>query len=133
LLYNFFEINCIILCILFVWWKNKPCKNFKVLKFWKKGLQQKIHFFNYLTKKLCLMGSKCLALGPVTCVRNNLDKKHVWLSIETHFEIFWDFCIFGCKPFNIHTQLCMNVKTHHHHMNYFKLKYSIFPTKLFFK
>jgi len=27
---------------------------------------------------------------------------------------------------NIHTQLCMNVKTHDHHMNYFKLNYSIF-------
>jgi hypothetical protein len=30
----------------------------------------------------------------VTCVGNNLIKKHVWLSIETHFGIF---CIFGIK------------------------------------
>jgi len=27
---------------------------------------------------------------------------------------------------NIHAQLCMNVKTHHHHMNYLKLDYLIF-------
>jgi len=32
---------------------------------------------------------------------------------------------------NIHTQLCMNVKTHHHHMNYLKLNYSIFLTWIF--
>jgi hypothetical protein len=30
----------------------------------------------------------------VTCARNNLAKKHVWLSIETHFGIF---CIYGFK------------------------------------
>jgi len=30
----------------------------------------------------------------VTCARNNLAKKHVWLSIETHFGIF---CIYGIK------------------------------------
>jgi hypothetical protein len=45
------------------------------------------------------------------------------------FKKFGIFCVFGCKPFNIHTQLCMNVKTHHHHMNYFKLNYSIFSLK----
>jgi hypothetical protein len=27
---------------------------------------------------------------------------------------------------NIHTQLSMNVKIHHHHMNYLKLNYSTF-------
>jgi hypothetical protein len=30
----------------------------------------------------------------VACARNNLAKNHVWLSIETHFEIF---CIYGIK------------------------------------
>jgi hypothetical protein len=30
----------------------------------------------------------------VTCARNNFAKKHVWLSIETHFGIF---CIFGIQ------------------------------------
>jgi hypothetical protein len=32
---------------------------------------------------------------------------------------------------NIDTQLYMFVKNHHHHMNYFKLDYSIFSFKLF--
>ncbi len=31
----------------------------------------------------------------VTCARNNLTKKHVWLSIETHFGIFY---VYGIKP-----------------------------------
>jgi hypothetical protein len=31
----------------------------------------------------------------VTCAKNNLAKKHVLLSVETHFEIFY---IFGIKP-----------------------------------
>jgi len=43
---------------------------------------------NYLTKKLCSMGSKCLTEVQVTCVRKNLTKKHVWLTIQTHF---WNF------------------------------------------
>jgi hypothetical protein len=30
------------------------------------------------------------------------------------------FCVYGYKQ-KIHTQLCMNVKTHHCHMNYLKL------------
>jgi len=34
---------------------------------------------------------------------------------------------------NIHAQLCMNVKTHRHHMNYFKLDYSIILTLICFK
>ncbi len=33
----------------------------------------------------------------VTCGRNNLAKKHVWLFIETHFGLFWGFYIFGIK------------------------------------
>jgi hypothetical protein len=40
------------------------------------------------------MGSKCLALGVAhifTCAINDLAKKHVWLSIEMHFESFLDF------------------------------------------
>jgi len=38
-----------------------------------------------------LIGSKCVALDVGHIARNNLAKKHVWLSIEIHFEIFWDF------------------------------------------
>jgi hypothetical protein len=41
------------------------------------------------------MDSKYLTLGSGHYVRNNLAKKHVWLSIEIHFGIFY---IFGYKP-----------------------------------
>jgi len=34
----------------------------------------------------------------VTYANNNLAKKHVHMSIETHFEIFWIFFIFNIKP-----------------------------------
>jgi hypothetical protein len=44
--------------------------------------------------------------------------------ILNFFEIF---CISNYNK-NIHTQLCINVKTHHHHTNYLKLDYSIFLT-----
>jgi len=47
----------------------------------------------------------------ITCEGNNLAKKHVWLSIETHF--FLGFSTFLALNQNIHTQLCMNVKNHH--------------------
>jgi len=52
----------------------------------------------------------------VTCVRNKLATKHVWLSIETHFGIFKDFLGFFAYLAlnqNSHTQLCMNLKNHH--------------------
>jgi hypothetical protein len=64
----------------------------------------------------------------VACVRNNLVKKHVWLSIETHFENFYVLVINQ----NIDTQLCIHVKNHHHHMNYFKLEpFNFFHLNLF--
>jgi hypothetical protein len=40
-----------------------------------------------------------------------------------------NFGVFLAINKNIHTQLCMNVKTHHHHINYLKLDYSIFSLK----
>jgi hypothetical protein len=36
-------------------------RSFEILK--EKAVRKKIHFLNYLTKKLCSMSSKCLALG----------------------------------------------------------------------
>jgi hypothetical protein len=39
--------------------KNQIIQKFQSLEILKKM----IHFFNHLTKKLCSMGSKCLALG----------------------------------------------------------------------
>jgi len=66
----------------------------------------------------------------ITCVGNNLAKKHVWLSIETHIGNY----AFMVINQNILTQLCMNVKTHHHHMNYLKLNYSnLFQVNVIYK
>jgi len=48
-----------------------------------------------LIKKLCSVGSKCLALHAITCVGNNIAKKHICLSIETYFGIL---CVFGINP-----------------------------------
>ncbi len=35
----------------------QECQSFEIVK-------ERIHFFNHLTKELCSMGSKCLALDP---------------------------------------------------------------------
>jgi hypothetical protein len=45
-------------------------------------------------------------------VEINLAKKHVWLSIETHFGFFYVLVINQ----NIDTQLCIHVKNHHCHI-----------------
>jgi hypothetical protein len=44
------------------------------------------------------------------------------------FLEFWGISIFLAINQNIHTQLCMNVKTHQCHMHYLKLDYSIIFT-----
>jgi hypothetical protein len=36
------------------------------------------------------------------------------------------FGFFRFLTINIHTQLCMNVKTHHRNMNYLKLDYNMY-------
>jgi hypothetical protein len=43
------------------------------------------------------MGSKCLTLDVGHMCKNNLAKKHVWLSIETHFEFFGIYYISSIK------------------------------------
>jgi hypothetical protein len=70
----------------------QKCQSLEILK--EKVARQRTYFLNHLTKKLCSMDSKYLTLGVGHCVRNNLAKKHVWLSIEIHFGIFY---IFGYK------------------------------------
>jgi hypothetical protein len=45
------------------------------------------------------MGSKCSTLWQATMMcKNNLAKKHVWLSIETHFGILWGILFSSYKP-----------------------------------
>jgi hypothetical protein len=43
--------------------KNQIIHNFKGLNFFKKGLQDKGLNFKPFNKKICSMGSKCLALN----------------------------------------------------------------------
>jgi hypothetical protein len=44
--------------------KNQIIQKFQSLEIWKEMFaRQRIQFFNHLAKKLCSMGSKCLALG----------------------------------------------------------------------
>ncbi len=44
--------------------KNQIIQKFQSLEILKEMfVRQRIHFFNHLAKKLCSMGSKCLALG----------------------------------------------------------------------
>jgi len=40
---------------------HTKCQNLEILKE-RAPTREKTHFFNHLTKNLCLMGSKCLAL-----------------------------------------------------------------------
>jgi hypothetical protein len=71
------------------------------------------------------MDSKCLALGAS---RSKLPKIIFGcpLKLILGFFEFFEFFAFLAMNENIHTQLCMNVKTHHYHMNYLKLDYLIF-------
>jgi hypothetical protein len=44
--------------------KNQIIQKFQSLKIWNERVaRQRTRFFKHLTKKLCSMGSKCLALG----------------------------------------------------------------------
>jgi hypothetical protein len=68
------------------------------------------------------MDSKCLALG----VGHSKLPKIIFGCPLKFILGFFDFFAFLAMNENIHTQLCMNVKTHHYHMNYLKLDYLIF-------
>jgi hypothetical protein len=41
------------------------------------------------------MAPKCPTLHAITCVGNNIAKKHICLSIEIYFGIFY---VFGINP-----------------------------------
>jgi hypothetical protein len=104
--------------VIWTWLKTNLYKNFKVFKFERKGYKEKDIFKNHLTKELCSMGSKCLAwsVGHM-CKKKSCQKTCLvvhWNSFLQYLRIF-SFLVINK---NIHTQLCINVKTHHHHMNY---------------
>ncbi len=57
-----------------------------------------------------------------------LSKNMFNCPLKLIYGISRNFCIFYYKP-KYCMQLCINVKTHHQHMNYLKLDYSIFSLK----
>jgi len=111
--------------IRWTWWKIILYKNFKIFwKFERKGCKEKDLFFKPFDQKIMFNGFKMFSLRyEVTCVGgNNLAKKHICLSIETHFGIF---CIFSYKSKYSCTIM------YEFHMNYLKLYYSFFHLNLF--
>jgi hypothetical protein len=75
--------------------------------------KQRTHFFNHLTKKKYSMVSKCLALDASL---SKLPKNMFGCPLKLILG-FLSFLEFFAMNKTIHTQLSMNVKTHHYHMN----------------
>jgi len=71
--------------------KNQIIQKFQSLEILKEmATRKRTHFFNHLTKKMCLIGSKMSSLKCKSHVQEIiLWKKHVWLSIETQFGNFY--------------------------------------------
>jgi hypothetical protein len=56
--------------------KNQIIEKFQSLEILnERAARQKIHFLNHLIKKLCSMGSKCLALNAGHMCKKNSCKK----------------------------------------------------------
>jgi hypothetical protein len=113
--------------IKWTWWKTKPYRNFKVLKFWRKGLQGKlrIHFLP-LGRKIMFNGFKMFSFKCRSHVRKIILLEHMFVCpLKLSWGFFGIFYVFGYKP-KYWYELYMYVKNHHHHMNYLKLDYSIF-------
>jgi hypothetical protein len=135
--YNWFQTLCTTktcpflwkyMFIIWRWWITKLHKNFKVFKFWRKGYREK-HFKKKTIRRIFLFNgfkmfsSRCKSHVQEIFLQKNMFSCPLKLILE-----FLGFFAFLTINQNIHTQLCMNVKTHHRHMNYLKLNYSIFLT-----
>jgi hypothetical protein len=98
-------------------------KSFEILKE-KVARKKKTHFFNHLTKRIMFNMFKMSSLGCRSHVHEIILSKNMFgCPLKFILKLFGDFYVLTLNQ-NIHAQLCMNVKTHHHHMNYFKLEYS---------
>ncbi len=81
--------------------KTKKYKNFKVLKFWHKGLQAKglIFLIISICKNIMFNEFKMFSFRCRWHVQELiLPKKHVWFFNKTHLKFFRFFCIFDYKP-----------------------------------
>ncbi len=76
--------------------KNQIIQKFQSLEIWKeRATNQRIHFLTIWQNNV-FNGFKLYV--QVTCVGNNPARKHVWLSLETHFGFSRIFYIYGYKP-----------------------------------
>jgi hypothetical protein len=109
---------------------KKSHKNFKVLKFWSKGLQgEMIPLLNNLANVFVSIRFK---ISSFRCT-SHMQEIIMWKACLVDFKSpFLHFLCFLLQNQNIHAQLCTHVKNHHHHMNYLILDYSIFLTKIYF-
>jgi hypothetical protein len=99
----------------------------------KNQIIQKFQSFEILKEKVArqkTMASKCLALGPIhMCAQEIILPKTMFgYPLKLNLEILGFFTFLAINQNYIQTQLCMHVESHHHHMNYLKLNYSIFYT-----
>jgi hypothetical protein len=78
-------------------------------------------------------GFKMSSLRCKSHVQEKILSKNMFSCLlKLIFGISKKFVFFAINQ-NIHIQLCMNVKTHHHHINYLKLDYLIFLIQICFK
>jgi hypothetical protein len=103
---------------------NQIIQKFQSLEILKEKVStRRILFLNHLVRKLCSVGSKmssfrCKHVHEIILLKNTFGYP---------LKLILGFYMFLAINQNIDTQLiCMNVKSHHHHMNYLKLDYSNF-------
>jgi len=81
--------------------KKKP-NHTKISKSWNfggKGCKVKDSFFKPFDKKLCSMGSKCLALSVIhMCKKYSCQKNMFGCPLKLILRFSGIFCIFGYKP-----------------------------------
>jgi hypothetical protein len=71
------------------WWNFKTYNFFEVLRFWKKGLESQELIFKITWQKKMFNGFKMFSFKHMSHMQKIICiKKHVWLSIEIHFEFF---------------------------------------------
>ncbi len=108
--------------------KPNYTKNSKYLKFEGEGWNEKRFLKKLFDKKIVFNGFKMSNWGASHMCKKKSYQKTCLVDHSNSFLEFLGIYAFLVINQNIHTQFCMNVNIHHHHMNYFKLDQSIFLT-----
>ncbi len=106
-------------------------KKFNVLKFWRRRSQGKTLIFLIIWQKIMFNGFKMSNFRCKSHVQEIILPNKCLVVCRNSYYNFLGFFTFLVINQNIYTQLCMNVKTHHHQMYYFKLEYKNFVTSKF--